>query len=254
MLLGEFSPIEEGHHLLKIEKIAPTEKDQVTWINQFIFVNVGLVEANEDYLKGVLSIKIVSFLMAAILGYFAFRKIDSGSSSIFRLRLVFIFLLLNLQPFLLLDPTLYQEYFIVHQLTFALYYSFLVHYWMAELHSFVFHVMSSPRTTADQDEELQVPSLVPKILTAVRNLKSPHNLRFFSPPTSLETLWFQLLSSGSRFWCAGSTCSMLSWLFPRTGTLWQQGPKPSFRSLSSSWLQLESNYLYFPTCSHRISC
>ena len=188
MLLGEFSPIEEGHHLLKIEKIAPTEKDQVTWINQFIFVNVGLVEANEDYLKGVLSIKIVSFLMAAILGYFAFRKIDSGSSSIFRLRLVFIFLLLNLQPFLLLDPTLYQEYFIVHQLTFALYYSFLVHYWMAELHSFVFHVMSSPRTTADQDEELQVPSLVPKILTAVRNLKSPHNLRFFSPPTSLETL------------------------------------------------------------------
>lgn len=134
--------------------------------NQFIFLNAGLVESNEDYLKSLLPINIGSFIATVFLCYYAFKKIDSSPVTGFRTRLLLILLLLKLQPFLLLDPLVYQEFFFYHQLTYSLYYSYLAYFWMAEFHALVFHVMSSPKSQKEQ-EEVQVPAFFPKILAIV---------------------------------------------------------------------------------------
>lgn len=135
-------------------------------MNQFVFLNLGLVEANENYLSGLLPIKIISFVLSMILSYLAIAKVESTSLTVFRIRLVIHSLLLKSQPFLLLDPIVYEEYFFASQLTYSIFYSMLFFFWMSELQTQVFHVMSSHKTLEDQ-ENMRVPTLISKLLSIV---------------------------------------------------------------------------------------
>lgn len=135
-------------------------------MNQFIFFNVGLVEANRGYFIKLLPLRIAYFIFALVILNKLLKRVKTGSETVQNLRYVIILLVTKMQPFLLINAELYQQLFLIQHAIYSAFYAMLFYFWMSECNSLVFRVMSINKEQI-QTEEVKAPNVGPKIIAGV---------------------------------------------------------------------------------------
>lgn len=142
-ILEEVLPKLQADYLVRITKTELKNEADIGKLNENVFLNIGLAEMNEGYLDNFKNIKIFNFCVSLILLWMSYSLIVLDVTTTTMIRRLSLLLVFYHQPLAYLSQGIFTDLRLVSCMLSWVFYTYLMYFWMTELHTQAFKTVNS---------------------------------------------------------------------------------------------------------------
>lgn len=146
---------------VKVFKIELLNTAQTGKLNEQVYINLGIAEFNQGYLKTFKNLKLYNLFATVLLFILALSCISSNMKSQIK-KLGFLLLVQHL-PIVFNNLQTFTRFHIVYKVSSCLFYTYLLYFWMDQLHSVAHAVVNNKYVVYGK-------GIITKILSLVRQI------------------------------------------------------------------------------------